>query len=297
MKKSFSAVALLAACLLAGPAAHAQQTVVKTKTKSSKSAKATAAAPAPVPGMTPPAGGPAGTPPPPPAGGPRAERGPNGPGPGGPDGPKAGPDGLKAGPDGGPKGGQVQVLTDVRGTLASYQARNDEQVYDAFVLRPSGSAAPDTIHFPRHLGQQLTSAVKAGSSITVTGFRQVGPDGRSNFHFVSLTNGSQTVRDTPPVRPTTAPTEESATVRGTISQVRRGPRGEVKSLLLSDQSILQLPPRAVEQLADKLTTGASIEATGTLRTAHAGEALATTTAPRVVRAETLTLGGNKYLVR
>ncbi|MDO7885465.1 hypothetical protein, partial [Hymenobacter cheonanensis] len=232
--------------------------------------------------------GPAGPPPPPPAGGPRGERGPGGPGPKGP---------HDKGPKGGPDGGQVQVLSDVRGTLASYQARNDEQVYDAFVLRPEGSAAPDTIHFPRHLGQQLTSAVKAGSSVTVTGFRQAGPDGRSRFHFVSLTSGGQTVRDTPPVRPTTAPTEESATVKGTIRELRRGPRGEVKSLLLSDQSVLQLSPRAVEQLADKLTTGATVEATGTLRTAHPGEAMATTSPVRIVRAETLTLGGNKYLVR
>ncbi|MGI4759481.1 MAG: hypothetical protein ACRYF0_02155 [Janthinobacterium lividum] len=289
MKKSFSAVAVLAALLFAGPAAHAQQTVVKTKTKSAKNAQATAAAPVPAPGLAP-AGGPAG-PPPPPAGGPRGEQGPGGPGPKGPHdkGPKGGSDG--------PRGGQVQVLSDVRGTLASYQARNDEQVYDAFVLRPEGSAAPDTIHFPRHIGQQLTSAVKAGSSVTVTGFRQAGPDGRSRFHFVSLTSGGQTVRDTPPVRPTTAPTEESATVKGTIRELRRGPRGEVKSLVLSDQSILQLSPRTVEQLADKLTTGASLEATGTLRTAHPGEALATTTPVRIVRAETLTLGGNKYLVR
>lgn len=285
MKKSFSALALLAALLLAGPAAHAQQTVVKTKTKSSKNAKAAATATPmapPVAGMAP-AGGP-GTPPPPPAGGPRGEQRPGGPGPDGP--------GRR-----GPQGGQVQVLSDVRGTLASYQARNDEQVYDAFVLRSEGSAAPDTINFPRHLGQQLTSAVKAGSTVTVTGFRQAGPDGRSRFHFVSLTSGSQTVRDTPPVRPTTAPTEESATVKGTIRDLRRGPRGEVKSLVLSDQSILQLSPRAVEQLADKLTAGASIEATGTLRGAHPGEALASTTPVRIVRAETLTLGGTKYLVR
>jgi hypothetical protein len=284
MKKSFSAVAVLATLLLAGPIAHAQQTVVKTKTKSAKNGQAATAAPAPAPGLAP-AGGPAG-PPPTPAGGPRGEQGPSGPGPKGP-----------KGSLGGPQQGQVQVLSDVRGTLASYQARNDEQVYDAFVLRPEGSASPDTIRFPRHLGQQLTSAIKAGSSVTVTGFRQAGPDGRSRFHFVSLTSGSQTVRDTPPVRPTTAPTEEAATVKGTIRELRRGPRGEVKSLVLSDQSILQLSPRAVEQLADKLTTGASLEATGTLRTAHPGEALATTTPVRIVRAETLTLGGNKYLVR
>ena len=293
MHKSLLAASLLAAFLFTSPTAHAQQTVVKTKTKSSKSAKgdkATAglATPPPAPAGGPagprPAGGPVG---PPPAGGPGAE-GPGGPRPQGP-GPKGG---LAGAP-----GGQVQVLSDVRGTLASYQARNDEQVYDAFVLRPEGSAAPDTIHFPRHIGQQLTAAAKAGSSVTVTGFRQAGPDGRSRFHFVSLTSGSQTIRDTPPQRPTTAPTEETATVKGTIRELRRGPRGEVKSLVLSDQSILQLSPRAVEQLADKLTPGASLEASGTVRGTHPGEALATTTPVRVVRAETLTLAGNKYLVR
>lgn len=289
MQKSFSAVALLAALLLASPATHAQQAVVKTKTKAAKNSKAAAVAPVPTPGMAP-TGGPVG--PPPPAGGPRGEEGPGGPG---PRGPKGSP-GPKGGPAG-PHGGQVQVLSDVRGTLASYQARNDEQVYDALVLRPEGSAAADTIPFPRHLGQQLTSAVKAGSSVTVTGFRQAGPDGRSRFHFVSLTSGGQTVRDTPPVRPATAPAEEATTVRGTIRELRRGLRGEVKSLVLSDQSILQLSPRAVEQLANKLTSGASLEATGTLRTPHPGEALATTTPVHVVRAETLTLGGIKYLVR
>jgi hypothetical protein len=283
MYKSFFALAVLAATLLAGPAAHAQQTVVKTKTKSSKNAKAaTTALPlAPPPA---PAGGPAGPPP----GGPRGEHGP------GPKGPQSGP-----GPDGpaGPRGGQAQVLSDLRGTITAYQARNDEQVYDAFVLRPEGSAVVDTIHFPRHLGQQLTAAAKAGSTVTVTGFRQAGPTGRNDFHFVSLASGSQTVRDTPPVRPATPPTEEAATVRGTIRELRRDPKGQIKALTLSDQSILQLPPRAVEQLADKLTVGTSLEATGTLRAAHTGEALATSTPTRVVRAETLTLGGNKYLIR
>ena len=288
MQKSFLAASLLAAFLLAAPGAHAQQTVVKTKTKSSRSKNASAdqaAAGLPTPPPAP-AGGPAG---PPPAGGP------------GIGGPGAGPGPRMGGPGAprpmGPGGGQVQALTDVSGTLTGYQALNDEQVYDAFVLRPSGSAAPDTIHFPRHIGQQLTAAAKAGSSVTVTGFRQAGPDGRSRFHFVSLVSGSQTIRDTPPQRLTTPPAEESATVKGTIRELRRGPRGEVRSLVLSDQSVLQLSPRAVEQLADKLTTGASIEASGVMRGTHPGEALASSTPVRVVRAETLTLGGNKYLVR
>jgi hypothetical protein len=281
MHKSIFPLAVLATTLLVSPAVQAQQTVVKTKNKTAKNAKATAAAlplaPPPVPGA-----GPAGPTPPPPSG-PHGERGP------GPKGPKGGPYG--------PQGGQAQILSDLRGTITAYQARNDEQVYDAFVLRAEGNAAADTIRFPRHLGQQLMAAAKAGSTVTVTGFRQAGPNGRSDFHFVSLTSGSQTVRNMPPARPATPPTEETATVRGTIQELRRDPKGQIKALTLSDQSILQLPPRAVEQLTDKLTVGASLEATGTLRAAHAGEALATSTPTRVVRAETLTLGGNKYLIR
>ncbi|OGX89706.1 hypothetical protein, partial [Hymenobacter coccineus] len=204
--------------------------------------------------------------------------------------------GPQGGP-GGPRGGQVQVLTDVHGTLTAYQSLNDEQVYDAFVLRADGGAPADTVHFPHHLGQQLLAAAKAGSTVTVSGFRQAGPNGRSHFHFVGLTSGSQSVADARPTPPATPPTETSATVRGTVRELRRGPNGRVRSLVLSDQTVLQLSPVAVEQLADKLTVGASLEATGTLRAAHPGEALATTTPARVVHAETLTLGGNKYLMR
>ena len=285
MRNLLSATALLAALLFASDAAQAQQTVVKTKTKSARNSAQASAAPTPAPPLAPPISGSAG----PPVGGPEGPDG--GPGPKGHRGPRG-----EHGP-GGPRGGQVQVLSDVRGTLAAYQALNDEQVYDAFVLRPDGGAPADTVHFPRHLGQQLRAAAKAGSAVTVTGFRQTDPRGRSRFHFVSLASGTQTVTDAKPTPPTTPPTETSATVRGTVRELRRGPNGRVRSLLLSDQTVLQLPPRAVEQLADKLTAGASVEATGTVRAARPGEALATASPARVVHAETLTLGGTKFRVR
>ncbi|WP_193560203.1 hypothetical protein [Hymenobacter nivis] len=291
MRNLLASATLFAALLFAGTA-HAQQTVVKTKTKSARNAAKTAANATTTPPPAPLA---------PPVGGPQRPGGPNagpGPLPGGPDGgPGRGPQGPgpKGGP-GGPRGGQVQALTDVRGTLTAYQALNDEQVYDAFVLRADGAPA-DTVHFPRHIGQQLMAAAKTGSAVTVSGFRQAGPDGRNRFHFVSLTSGSQTVADARPTPPATPPTETSATVRGTVRELRRGPNGRVRSLVLSDQTVLQLSPIAVEQLADKLTVGASLEATGAVRTARPGEALATTTPARVVHAETLTLGGTKYLVR
>lgn len=101
-----------------------------------------------------------------------------------------------------------------------------------------------------------------------------------------LASGSQTVADARP----TPPTETSATVRGTVCELRWGPNGRVHSLVLSDQTVLQLPPAAVEQLADKPTAGASLEATGTVRANRPGEALADRELPRLrVTGRTLTI--------
>jgi hypothetical protein len=115
---------------------------------------------------------------------------------------------------------------------------------------------------------------------------------------VSLTSGGQTVNDAPPVRPSTPPTPETATAKGAIKELRRDPKGRIRGVVLNDQTVVQLPPHALEQLSDKLTVGTTLEATGNLRTAQPGEAhVAGTTAPRVVHAQTLALGGVKYLVR
>ena len=274
MNKPLYSVALLATALLAGTIQADAQTVTKVKTKTSKSSKASAGNLA-TPPLPTEAGGPAGP------NGPRPPRGPHGPG------------------KGGPKGehGGLQTITDVRGTLSTYVANNDDQVYDAFVLRPETGAA-DTVRFPRHLGQQLQAAARAGSAVTVSGVRHTGPDGRPHFRFVSLSSGGQTINDAPPVRPSTPPTAETTTAKGSIKELRRDPKGRIRGVVLSDQTVVRLPPHALEQLGDKLTVGATLEATGNLRTAQAGEArVAGTTAPRMVHAQTLALGGVKYLVR
>ena len=284
MNKLFYSVALLATALLAGTIQADAQTVTKVKTKTSKSSKASAGNLA-TPPLPTEAGGPAGP------NGPRPPRGPHG--------EHGGPKGPHGPGKGGPKGehGGLQTITDVRGTLSSYVANNDDQVYDAFVLRPETGAA-DTVRFPRHLGQQLQAAARAGSAVTVSGVRHTGPDGRRHFRFVSLSSGGQTINDAPPVRPSTPPTAETTTAKGSIKELRRDPKGRIRGVVLSDQTVVRLPPHALEQLGDKLTVGATLEATGILRTAQAGEArVAGTTAPRMVHAQTLALGGVKYLVR
>jgi len=274
----------LTALLLAGPLANAQQTPaatgkVKTKTKRAQATAATAPAPD--------AAGAALAPPPPPAGGPQMPR--PGAGPGRP-GEGAGP-GRPAG--NGPRPASVQTLSDISGTLTDYTAANDDQVYDAFTLK--SSAGTETVRFPRHLAQALMAAAKAGSQVTLSGFRDTDPEGRTALHLVSLTAGGQTVRDTPPVRPTTPPTEETTTVRGTVQRLAQDPSGRTSGLVINDGTILRLPPDAAAQLADKLKVGATVAATGALRAPVAGEVAAKQV--RVVRAQTITLDGVQFLVR
>jgi hypothetical protein len=274
-------LAALAALLLAGPVTHAQQASaattgkVKTKTKRTQAAATNAA-------LAPDAAGAALAPPPPPAGAPL---------PGGPGRPEAGGPGRPGGP--GPRKGGAQALTDFTGTLTDYTAANDDQVYDAFTLKTS--TGTETVRFPRHQAKALMAAAKAGSQVTVSGFRDTDPEGRTVLHLVSLTAGGQTVRDTPPTPPTTPPTEEATTVRGTVQRLAQGPNGRTNALVMSDGTIVRLSPDAAEQLAEKLKVGATVAAAGTLRASAPGEVAAKPV--RVVRAQTITLDGVQFLVR
>jgi len=279
MLPTFKTAAALLVLALAAPLAHGQQAPTTTTKAARRAARAATTTPVATP-PAPLAGAPV---PPPPAGGPgRPGEGPGRPGEG-----PGGPAGK------GPRGGRVQALTDFSGTLTEYTAANDDQVYDGFGLKTASGT--ETVRFPRHLGQRLMAAAKAGSPVTVTGFRDTDPQGRPALHLVSIVAGGQTLTDTPPARPSTPPTEETATVRGTVRSLSPGPNGRPAALVLSDGTVLHLPPAATEQLADKLKTGATVEATGFLRAAHEGEVAARPV--RVVRAQTLTLDGVKFLVQ
>ena len=283
-----TALAAFVALLLASSLTHGQQApttpaatpVMKTKVKTKRSKTVAATA---LPAGTP-ADGAALAPPLPPAGGPR--RAGDGPGPG--EGPS------RPGPGGpGRHQARVQALSEFSGTITDYLALNDDQVYDGFGFKTS--TGTETVRFPRHLAQALLAVAKAGSSVTLTGFRNTDPQGRAALHLVSLVAGGQTVRDTPPVRPTRPPAEESATVRGTVQRLAQGPRGETNAVVLNDGTVLRLPPPAAEQLAEKLKVGAAVAATGTLRVPGTGEVAARSV--RVVRAQTITLEGVQFLVR
>lgn len=262
------------ALVLAAPLAQAQQNPAKTKVKTKRAATAAPTSNDPAATAT------TALPVPPP--------------PGGPDGP-AGPRPPHPGPGGPAAKGRVQTLSSFSGTLVAYTTDNDEQVYNGFTLKTS--AGTETVRFPGHLGQALMAAAKAGSSVTVSGFRDTDPEGRTALHLVSLTAGGQTVQTTlaPPPPPTTPRSPEAASAEGTISRLATDPQGRTRALVLNDGTVLRLPPAAVEQLAEKLKVGARVAATGNLRPHPEGEVAVRPV--RVLHTQTITLDGVQFLVR
>lgn len=297
--KSVSTLAL--AALLAGPA-FAQQTTTKTKTKRNASRTATAATPAP------PVAGPEGTPPPPPAG-------PHGKGPHG-----RGPHG-KGGPQAARPLRQVQTLS---GTLTRYTT-NPEGFYDGFVLPLNGTET--TVHFPLHMAKSLMATAKPGQSITfgaVSGHvgrhhgpgRAVGTSGASGaagttastataataapeptrLELVSVQSGGSTLLVQPPARPAATEAAPATTsVSGRITERRTDDRGQLRGLVLADNTLLLVPPHVGAQLGDKLKVGETVQATGAVMALRDGMVAATNV--RRFYAQTLTVGGVQFLMR
>ncbi|WBO83897.1 hypothetical protein [Hymenobacter yonginensis] len=286
--KSMSTLAL--AALLASPA-FAQQTTTKTKTKG-KASRTAAATPAP------PVAGPEGTPPPPP-GGPHG-KGPHGKGPHG-----------KGGPEATRPLRQVQTLT---GTLTRYTT-NPEGFYDGFVLPLNGTET--TVHFPLHMAKALMAAAKPGQSITfgaVSGHprpdRPAGTAGTATtataattaaaksapLELVSVQSGGSTLLVQPPARPATTEAAPATTsVSGRILERRTDDRGQLRGLVLADNTLLLVPPHVGEQLGDKLKVGETVQATGAVLPLRDGMVAATDV--RRFHAQTLTVGGVQFLMR
>ncbi|RSK46484.1 hypothetical protein [Hymenobacter perfusus] len=272
--------------------AHAQQTPSSdqtTKTKV-KTKRATSAASAVVPA---PEGAPAPFP-----GGPRGPQGPAG-----PNGPRAG-----RGPHhpGGPQG-RPQALREVKtysGTLSSYTT-NPEGLYDGFLVNLNGTAT--RVHFPPHMAKALMAATKPGQTVHFeavagpafslpTATAATAAAAAPRLELVSVGEGTTALQLTPPVRPeaTAATTATATTVSGTIAQLRTDERGQLRGLVLADNTLLLVPPHVGEQLADKLKVGTSIQATALA--VPATEGVVAADALRRLRTQTLTINGTRFLV-
>src|SRR5436190_1767737 len=110
---------------------------------------------------------------------------------------------MDQGPGRNHRPGGLTSLTTVSGTVGQLVG-NDDAILDGFTLN-TGSGPATTVKFPPHLGEQVQKAIKAGSTVSVTGYVETPPTGEARFRMNSLTAGKTTVVDSPPVRPETPP--------------------------------------------------------------------------------------------
>lgn len=182
-------------------------------------------------------------------------------------------------------------LTTINGKVVDYVA-NDRYEYDGFSLQTSDKTV--IVKFPARLAAQLMKTAEKGSSVTVSGAMDDGPDG-STFRLYSLKAGSNTVTDTPPAGEQTPPAETFKNFSGTISDLNHDQKGMINGVILNGKTLVSLPPPAIEQLASYLKTGTELSGSGVQRALPEGVVLAKQL--DLTDARTLSIGGQTYLIR
>jgi hypothetical protein len=176
---------------------------------------------------------------------------------------------------------------------------NDDYIYDGFYLQ----TAQDSMlaKFPAHLGSQITSLLKVGSTVTINGTLETPPAGEKEIRMVSLNINGQTVYDSPPVGSTTPvasatpPADNFVSGNGKVKSIQMDREGRMNGLLLDNKTMLRIPPGTAEQLAALTKDGAQVAYSGMQKSPQAGEVAAGDI--RIVHCNTISFNGQQFLVR
>lgn len=152
-----------------------------------------------------------------------------------------------------------RTLPSVNGRIAQYSLTPMGDV-DGLILE-NGTE----IHLPPRLGTLLTQAMKPGDSVTAFGLRARAVP---MMQAVAITNDAtgRTVTDDggPPGAPPPAPhgDRQVMTAQGRVRLQLHGPRGDLNGVLLTDGTIIRLPPPEAQRVADLLGPGMPLAAQG-----------------------------------
>ncbi|MGN6544920.1 MAG: OB-fold nucleic acid binding domain-containing protein [Aureliella sp.] len=121
------------------------------------------------------------------------------------------------------------------------------------------------VHFPPHMGKQITAVVSVGDAVEVEGRPEVKPHGEKVFEISRLVAGDQTIeiehrRPKPgPKGPRDEPPMKAA---GKVVQYGRNPHGDVDGLKLEDGTLVKFPPHQSRQLQDLVAVGDEVSIDG-----------------------------------
>ena len=147
--------------------------------------------------------------------------------------------------------------------------KNDHDDVDGLKL-DSG----DRVHFPPHMGKQITAIAKVGDLVEVEGRPEVTPKGERVFEISQITSGNETVRIVHP-RPKhgfkARQEEQPVNAEGKVTQYASNPHGDVDGLILSDGTIVKLPPHQSSELQALVQVGDEVSVDGRRNVTPHGE--------------------------
>ena len=134
------------------------------------------------------------------------------------------------------------------------------------------------IHLPPHLGPQLIQVVKPGDVVAIRGLRA---RAIPMVQAVEITNQAtgRSVTDSPGAPAAPPPdlgTLHPISVAGTIRSQLHGPKGDLNGVLLSDGTMIHLPPGDAARLASLLQPGAPLAVVGNGLSSPLGQVVAAT---------------------
>ncbi|BEU28179.1 hypothetical protein [Paraburkholderia sp. 22B1P] len=148
-----------------------------------------------------------------------------------------------------------------RGTVSRFLVNPDGDV-DGF-LTSNGLL----VHFPPHLGTQLTSMIRRGDAVQVSGWRHDG--GTFTAQRIVDTSNGQQLLDQPALPGTQRlPRQLRGAVlsplvaQGQVAHVTTAPQGEPDGVILTDGIVIKLTPPVAQQFPTLLQAGANVSAQG-----------------------------------
>jgi len=123
------------------------------------------------------------------------------------------------------------------------------------------------VRFPPHLSAQLTSQVRKGDIVQVSGWRDAG--GSFRAQRITDTRSGQQLFDQPPL-PDARPLPRELrgaglsplSAQGQVAYVTTAPRGEPDGVILADGTVIKLTPPVAQQFGALVRTGATVSAQG-----------------------------------
>lgn len=149
-------------------------------------------------------------------------------------------------------------LPEIKGVVERYSLAPRGEV-DGLILTDGTE-----IHLPPHLADELTTAVKPGSAVTVHGLRTLRLPLVDAASVTDDASGKTVIDEGPSSWPKLPQFDRRSelSAQGKVRMALHGPRGETNGVLLEDGTFLRLPPHEAVRIADMLAPGQMIAARG-----------------------------------